>query len=159
MYSSSSVARLLTDNFIVFSVMVVLTVCEFFLSGITQSFTPRFDILFMIFMHSRYKVPGYFPLFCVGIMRDLLYFSTPGFSSVLYVLSNAALHTQQNKLEGFRGVLLSVAMVLILQWVMSGLINFKFASIIYLAKQIAVCSVLGVLLCRRKSATIVKQFL
>ncbi|AAV86430.1 hypothetical protein AM351 [Anaplasma marginale str. St. Maries] len=97
--------------------MLALVLCEFLLSGVMHKFTPRFDILLMVFARSRNIPLANLPLFIVGVFRDIIYFFPVGGSSIFYVAANIVLSEVQKRLSGNLGVLVSLCCASGIQWI------------------------------------------
>ncbi|MDB1135073.1 hypothetical protein [Candidatus Anaplasma sp. TIGMIC] len=133
------------EDFVTFVIMTTLVCCEFFMSGITRGFTPRFDILYMVFMNNRRNTPGYFSIFCVGLLRDFLYFSPVGSSSIVCVLSNAVLDKQ--RLSSFPVFARCMLLIYGVQWVIGSVMSWQVSPIVVpVMQQVPLFLLVGIIL-------------
>lgn len=133
----------------VFFALAALVIVEFFVNGVVRGFTPRPDIVFLLFLHSRGRVPGCLALFSVGIVRDFLFFAPVGSSAVFYVLSNSIMLRMHSGLESKLGLMFTVVLIYLLQLV-NGFVFGATQPIAYLLQQVPLCYVLCLLLARSK---------
>ncbi|ACZ49450.1 hypothetical protein F0Q53_03675 [Anaplasma marginale] len=115
--------------------MLALVLCEFLLSGVMHKFTPRFDILLMVFARSRNIPLANLPLFIVGVFRDIIYFFPVGGSSIFYVAANIVLSEVQKRLSGNLGVVISLFCVNGIQWIVWYMTLGEASQIFYLGLQ------------------------
>ncbi|MFV9838860.1 MAG: hypothetical protein AB8U44_02430 [Aaplasma endosymbiont of Hyalomma asiaticum] len=147
--SSSSYHRRVgqqTGGFAVFLMLIGSVICEYLISGITRTFNPRLDILLLIFTHGRNIAPSHFYMFCAGVLKDCLYFSPLGYSSILCVVANEVFNIFRDKLQDWRWLLLAVVLINVCQWGVSSLVSFKVAPVLCLIPEIAICFVGGLVL-------------
>ena len=137
-----------TGGFSVFLMLIGSVLCEYLISGITRTFNPRLDILLLIFTHGRNIAPSPFHMFCAGILKDCLYFSPLGYSSILCVVANEVFNVFQDKLKDWRWLLLAVVLINVFQWSVGSLISFKVAPFLCLIPEITICFVGGLILRR-----------
>ncbi|QJC27718.1 hypothetical protein ANPL_03300 [Anaplasma platys] len=132
----------------IFFALAALVTLEFLANGVTRGFIPRLDIVLLLFLHSRGRVPGCMALFSVGLFRDFLFFASVGASSVFYILSNIIVLRRYGDLENRLGLLVTVILVYLVQLVTS-LVFGGDHPVFYLLQQIPLSYVLCLLLVRR----------
>ena len=133
----------------VFFALIGTIVCEYLISGIISIFNPRLDILLLIFTHGRNIAPSPFFMFCAGILKDCLYFTPWGYSSVLCVVANEVLFIFKDKLKDWRWLLFTVALINISQWGMGSVMSLKITPASCLVPEIAISFVGGLILHKR----------